>query len=72
MLVKLLGTLFARWTRKLIGVRTDDEKTNMGHDNDVQVRMVRCAEFKVVQIWCVPHQLDLVVHMAVDEVDNGA
>jgi hypothetical protein len=68
MLVKLLGTLFARWTRKLIGVTTDGEKTNI---NGVQVRMVRCAKFKVVQIWCTLHQLDLVVHVAVDEVDDG-
>jgi hypothetical protein len=43
----------------------------MGHINGVQVRMVRCAEFKVVQIWCTLHQLDLVVHVAVDEVDDG-
>jgi len=72
MLVHLLDALFARWTHKLIGVTTDGEKTNMGHRNDVQVRMVRRAEFKVVQIWCVPHQLDLVVHMVVDEVDGDA
>jgi hypothetical protein len=48
------------------------EKTNMGHVNDVQVRMVRCAELKVIQIWCALHQLDLVVHVAVDEVDDSA
>ncbi len=71
MLVKLLGVLFVGWTRKLIGVMTDGEKTNMGHVNDVQVRMVWCAMFKVVQIWCLPHQLDLVVHVAIDEVDGG-
>jgi len=71
MLVKLLGALFAGWTRKLIGVTTDGEKTNMGHINGVQVRMVWCAEFKVIQIWCVLHQLDLVVHIAVDEVEDG-
>ncbi|CAM6023710.1 unnamed protein product [Sphagnum balticum] len=70
MLVKLLGALFAGWTRKLIGVTTDGEKTNMGHVNGVQVRMVRCVEVKVVQIWCALHQLDLVVHVAVDEVDG--
>jgi len=70
MLVKLLGALFAEWTRKLIDVTTDGEKTNMGHVNNVQVHMVQCVEFKVVQIWCVPHQLDLVVHVAIDEV-NG-
>jgi hypothetical protein len=71
MLVKLLGALFIGWTRKLIGVTTDGEKTNMGHINGVQVRMVRCAEFKVVQIWCALHQLDLVVHVAVDEVNDS-
>jgi len=48
MLVKLLGALFAGWTRKVIDVTTDGEKTNMGHVNGVQVRMVRCVEFKVV------------------------
>jgi hypothetical protein len=72
MLVQVFGTLFAGWTRKLIGVTTNDEKTNMGHCNGVQVRKVRRTEFNVVQIWCAPHQLDLVVHVAVDEVDGGA
>jgi hypothetical protein len=71
MLVKLLGALFAGWTHKLIAITTDGEKTNMGHVNGVQVCMVWCAEFKVVQIWCVPHQLDQVVHVAIDEVDGG-
>jgi len=72
MLVQLFDGLFPGWTRKLIGVTTDGEKTNMGHRNGVQIRMVWRAEFKVVQIWCVPHQLDMVVHVVVDEVDGGA
>ncbi len=33
MLVQLLGALFAGWTHKLIGITTDDKKTNMGHHN---------------------------------------
>jgi hypothetical protein len=70
MLVNLLSAMFTRWTHKLIGVTTDGEKTNMGHVNDVEIRMVRCVEFKVVQIWCTPHQLDLVIHVAIDEVDG--
>jgi hypothetical protein len=72
MLVKLLGALFVGWTRMLIGVTTDGEKTNMGHVNGVQVCMVQCVEFKVVQIWCTPHQLDLIVHVAVEDVDDSA
>jgi len=71
MLVKLLGALFVGWTHKLIGIMTDEEKTNMGHVNGVQVHMVWCVEFKVVQIWCALHQLDLVIHMAVNKVDGG-
>ncbi|KAH9564271.1 hypothetical protein CY35_04G016800 [Sphagnum magellanicum] len=71
-LIQLLDALFTGWTRKLIGVTTDGEKTNMDHRNDVQVHMVRRAEFKVIQIWCAPHQLDLVIHVVVDEVDGGA
>ncbi len=71
MVVKLLSVLFTEWTRKLIGITTDGEKNNMGHVNGVQVRMVQCAKFKVVQIWCVFQQLDLVVHVAIDEVDGG-
>jgi hypothetical protein len=31
----MLDALFAGWTRKLIGVTTDGEKTNMGHHNGV-------------------------------------
>ncbi|CAK9863424.1 unnamed protein product [Sphagnum jensenii] len=71
MLVKLLDVMYEFWTRKLIGVTIDGERTNMGHQNGVQVRMVRCALFNVVQIWCGPHQLDLGVKEVVDEVDGG-
>ncbi|CAK9269703.1 unnamed protein product [Sphagnum jensenii] len=39
-LVKLLGALFTEWTRKLIDVTTDGEKTNMGHVNGVQQRQL--------------------------------
>ncbi|KAH9180189.1 hypothetical protein AeNC1_017167, partial [Aphanomyces euteiches] len=35
MLVKLLNALFPGWTRKLIGITTDGERTNMGHINDL-------------------------------------
>ncbi|ETW07418.1 hypothetical protein H310_01941 [Aphanomyces invadans] len=72
MIVKLLNALFMGWIRKLIGVTTDGEKTNMGHRYGVQVRMVTYAQFKVVQVWCAPHQLDLQVHLYVDEIDGGA
>jgi len=67
----MLVKLFTGWTRKLIGITTDGEKTNMGHINDIQVHMVLCAEFKVVQISCVLHQFDLVIHVAVDEVNDS-
>ncbi|ETW06965.1 hypothetical protein H310_03068 [Aphanomyces invadans] len=72
MIVKLLYALFMGWIRKLIGVMMDGEKTNMGHRYGVQVRMVTYAQFKVVQVWCAPHQLDLQVHLYVDEIDGGA
>ncbi|ETV92087.1 hypothetical protein H310_13506 [Aphanomyces invadans] len=72
MIVKLHNALSMGWIRMLIGVTTDGEKTNMGHRIGVQVRMVRYAQFKVVQVWCAPHQLDLQVHLCVDEIDGGA
>ncbi|RHY20099.1 hypothetical protein DYB32_010111 [Aphanomyces invadans] len=56
---KLLNALFVGWIRKLIGVTTDREKTNMGHRNGVQVRMVRYAQYRVI-------------HLYVDKIDCGA
>lgn len=72
MLRTLLGAISASWANKLIGVTTDGERTNMGHISGVQTQMVNLATHDVLQIWCVPHQLDLIVKGTTEAVDHGA
>ncbi|CAK4110205.1 unnamed protein product [Aphanomyces euteiches] len=61
LIVKLLDALYVHWRFKLIGVSRDGENINTGRVQGVVTQLVAMAEFPVLRIWCVPHQLDLVV-----------
>ncbi|ETW03174.1 hypothetical protein H310_05591 [Aphanomyces invadans] len=61
MLKKLLSAIYPSWADKLLAVSTDGEPTNKGRINGVQTQLVGLATHDVLQIWCVPHQMDLVV-----------
>jgi hypothetical protein len=64
--------MYASWRDKLIGVTTDGERTNMGQISGVQMQLDNLATHDVLQIWCMPHQMDLVVKAATDAIDAGA
>jgi hypothetical protein len=72
MLRTMLGAMYASWSEKLIGVTTDGEGTNMCQISGVQRQLVNLATHDVLQIWCMPHQMDLVVKAATEAIDGGA
>ena len=55
-----------------ISSTTDDKVTNIGWRNGVIARLDRMATHKLIRIWCVPHQGDIVIWAATNEMENGA
>ncbi|KAH9098083.1 hypothetical protein LEN26_016759 [Aphanomyces euteiches] len=59
LIIKMLDALFYQWRLKLIGTSSVGENTMTGR-------------FKgVVRTWCIPHQMDIVVHGVTDNLDGG-
>jgi hypothetical protein len=56
---------------KLIGMSTDGKNTMTGWHAGVVTHIVACAKHKVLRIWCVPHQIDIVVKALIESINNG-
>ncbi|KAI9915801.1 hypothetical protein PsorP6_008588 [Peronosclerospora sorghi] len=74
--VKLITTLLemvcAPWKDKIIAITTDGENTNTGWRNGVVARLNRMATHQLMRVWCAPHQGDIVIRAATNEMDYGA
>ncbi|KAI9911316.1 hypothetical protein PsorP6_009034 [Peronosclerospora sorghi] len=68
--VKLITTLLE--TEKIIAITTDGENTNTGWRNGVVARLNLMATHQLMRVWCAPHQGDIVIRTATNEMDNGA
>ena len=71
MLKVLMDALHPHWRKKLIGVAADGEPTMTGRIQGVVTKLVAEGEFDVVRVWCIPHQMDLVVRKTTEEIDEG-
>jgi hypothetical protein len=71
LIVKFMDTLYNKWRSKLIGVSTNSENTMTGRHAGVVTHLVACADNNVLRIWCTPHQINIVVKVAVEAIDNG-
>jgi hypothetical protein len=71
LIAKFMDALYSKWHSKLIGVSTDGGNTMTGHHAGVVTRLVACADNNVLQIWCTPHHINIVVKAAVEAIDNG-
>jgi hypothetical protein len=71
LIAKFMDALYSKWRSKLISVSTDSENTMTGRHAGVVTRLVVCAANNVLQIWCTPHQINIVVKVAVEAIDNG-
>jgi hypothetical protein len=72
MLVKFLDALNQPWRAKLIGTSSDGENTMTGRHGGLVTRIVQCAKNNVLRVWCVPHQIDIVVKSSADGINGGA
>ncbi|KAI9920521.1 hypothetical protein PsorP6_015441 [Peronosclerospora sorghi] len=68
----IIETVCAPWQDKIITITTDGEKTNTGWRNGVVARLNRMATYQLKRVWCAPHQGDIVIRAATNEMDNGA
>jgi len=71
LLVKLMNALYPRWRKKIIGVASDGEPAMTGRIQGVVTKIVEQGEFDVIRVWCIPHQMDLVVRATTEAIDQG-
>lgn len=73
--VKMINTvmdvLCPNWKDKLIAIAFDGKNTMIGHIGGVVTLLAAQCTNPVLCVWCVPHQLDLVVKMATNGGDGG-
>ena len=69
-IVKLLDVLLDNWRDKLISVSSDGENTMTGRHAGVVTRLEQAASFPILRIWCVPHQVDLIIKSVTKEMSN--
>jgi hypothetical protein len=68
----MLDSLCPNWKDKLISIASDGENTMTGRNGGVVTLIANQCTNPVLRVWCVPHQLDLVVKMATNGVNDGA
>jgi hypothetical protein len=59
------------WRGKFMSVSTDGENRMIGCHRGVVTRLEQAAEFPVLRIWCVPHQIDIIVKNATALPQDG-
>jgi hypothetical protein len=68
----MLDTLCPNWRSKLISISSDGENMMTGRHGGVVTLLEKECNNPVLQIWCVPHQLDIVVKNATQDVLDQA
>jgi hypothetical protein len=69
-IVKLLDVVLDCWRDKLVSVSSDGENTMTGRHSGVVTCLENAATHKVLRIWCVPHQIDLVIKSITKALDQ--
>jgi hypothetical protein len=59
------------WRAKLMFVSTDGKNRMTGCHHGVVTRLEQVVEFLVLRIWCVPHQIDIVIKNAATLLQDG-
>jgi hypothetical protein len=72
MIIKFMDILYSKWCSKLIGMSTDDKNTMTSRHGGVVTRIVVCAKHKLLQIWCTPHQIDIVVKASTESISDDS
>ena len=72
MLVRLFDCLCCSWKEKLISCSTDGAANMTGRVSGVVTRLSEVALPGFIRIWCVLHQIDLVMQDLYKGIDSGA
>jgi hypothetical protein len=68
----MLDTLCPDWRSKLISINFDKENTMIGQHGGVVTLLKKECNNPMLRIWCVPHQLDIVVKNTTQDVLDEA
>jgi hypothetical protein len=72
-LIKILfNTVFPSWRKKVISISSDGENTMTGRHAGVVTLLENECSNPMLRIWCLPHQLDIVVKNATHGVLDEA
>jgi hypothetical protein len=71
MIKTVMNTFCPTGNDKLISIASDGESTMTGRTGDVVTLLGRQCTNLMLRVWCVPHQLDLVIKTANVGVDDG-
>ena len=71
MICKFLDAVYPLWRAKLISVSSDGENTMTGRHAGLVSRLSAAAENEILRIWCPPHQIDLVMKKAAEDISDG-
>ncbi len=72
LLCKFFDVLYPDWRVKLLNASSDGENTMTGRHTGLIIRIARCAEFNVLHVWCVPHQINIIVKSSAEGINGGA
>ena len=67
----IIDAMYSSWRDKLISISSDGENTMIGRTGGVVKLLKDQCTNPILRIWCVPHQLDLIVKKTTRFVDNG-
>ncbi|CAM6010656.1 unnamed protein product [Sphagnum balticum] len=59
------------WCAKLLSVSTDGENRMTGCHSGTMIHLEQIVEFLVLRIWCMPHQIDIVIKNAAALPQDG-
>jgi len=68
----MLDTLCLDWRSKLISISSDGENMMTGRHGGIVTLLEKECNNPVLQIWCITHQLDIVVKNATQDVLDQA
>ncbi|RHY01598.1 hypothetical protein DYB25_012879 [Aphanomyces astaci] len=71
LVVKLMNALYSRWRKKIIGVAADGEPAMTSRIQGVVTKIVEEGEIGFIRVWCIPHQMDLVVRATTEAIEQG-
>ncbi len=66
-----LSDMTTIWRAKLMSMSTDGENTMTGCHHGVVIRLKQVVEFLVLRIWCVPHQINIVIKNTTALLQDG-